>query len=67
MPPIQPVYITTNHLLHLVLTLVTCGIWALVWPCVYAVNTMNNTAKRQQFEEQMRDYQQRLWMYHQGQ
>lgn len=28
----------TNHLLHLVLSFVTCGAWLLVWPCVWAWN-----------------------------
>jgi hypothetical protein len=29
----------TNHLLHLILTIFTCGAWAFVWPLVWAWNT----------------------------
>jgi hypothetical protein len=27
-----------NHTLHLILSLVTCGLWLLVWPVVYLLN-----------------------------
>jgi hypothetical protein len=27
-----------NHLLHLILTFFTCGVWALVWVALYAIN-----------------------------
>lgn len=28
----------TNHLLHLILTLATCGAWGFVWPIVWIYN-----------------------------
>lgn len=28
----------TNHVLHLVLSLVTCGVWLLVWPVIALIN-----------------------------
>lgn len=27
-----------NHVLHLIISLVTCGVWLLVWPVVYLLN-----------------------------
>jgi hypothetical protein len=30
---------STNHILHLILTVLTCGAWALVWAVVAAVNS----------------------------
>lgn len=65
-PPIPPTYVSTNHVLHLILSLLTCGLWVLVWPCVHVVNTMGNSSKRKEYEEQLRNYQQQLWMHQQG-
>lgn len=28
----------TNHLLHFIITMFTCGLWAFVWPVVWYVN-----------------------------
>lgn len=48
MVPHQPQMITrsatpTNHVLHLVLTLVTCGLWAPVWAVMAIVNSFSET------------------------
>ncbi|GAA0915004.1 hypothetical protein GCM10009557_88080 [Virgisporangium ochraceum] len=59
MAPYQPHYPThivttspvqTNHLLHLVLTLVTCGFWAPVWALVWILNyfSENRSVSRMQ-------------------
>ncbi len=29
---------TTNHLLHLILTVVSCGLWGLVWIAMVVIN-----------------------------
>lgn len=65
MPPIPPTYATTNHVLHLVLTLITCGVWAFIWPCVYGVNTLMNSSKRTAYERALVEYQRQAWMYDQ--
>jgi hypothetical protein len=31
----------TNHLLHLILTAISCGLWSPVWLCVWIVNSLN--------------------------
>ncbi len=31
---------TTNHVLHLILTGITCGLWLPVWGCVWAFNSV---------------------------
>jgi hypothetical protein len=35
---------TTNHVLHLLLTLLTCGMWGFVWLIVAAVNANRKVA-----------------------
>jgi hypothetical protein len=35
-------WIPTNHLLHLILTVFTCGLWAPVWLVVWLINRNNS-------------------------
>lgn len=60
-PPIAPTYKETSHILHLVLTLITCGLWALVWPLVHLVNVMNNKSKREHYEQRLNEYHHYTW------
>jgi hypothetical protein len=34
--------VPTNHVLHLLLTLLTCGLWLFVWLPVWAINSMRS-------------------------
>ena len=57
-PPMEPVIRRTNHVLHLLLTLITFGMWIFVWPCVAVWNNHCNDRDR-------REYQVNLAHYHQ--
>lgn len=63
--PAPPPYIKTNHVLHLLLTLFTCGFWAMIWPIVYFINERDNAAKRHRHEYDLAMYQYQLWHYNQ--
>lgn len=60
-PPVAPVYTRTNHTLHLLLSLVTCGAWLAVWPFVAAGNAYSNARSRRLYEAARASYQQALW------
>jgi len=65
-PPLPPTYTSVNHLLHLVLVLLTCGLWIFGWPIAYAITTSANNTKRRQYEQAYRQYQHQLWAYEQS-
>lgn len=60
-PPVEPVYVATNHVLHLLLSLVTCGAWLVVWPFVAIANSNANATKRRVFQAQVNQYQHAVW------
>jgi hypothetical protein len=41
--------IVTNHVLHLILTILTCGLWGVVWLIVWAINSNRNQQRGQGF------------------
>lgn len=77
MPPSEPSYVETNHILHLILTLITCGLWAPAWLGVYLVNANTNSGKYKhhqdelaayrQYQTEVAEYQHQMWLYQQGQ
>lgn len=67
-PPIQPTYSSCNHVLHLILSLLTVGFWAvMVWPWVYIAVTVNNKNKRTRYEEDLKAYNRDYWQWQQSQ
>lgn len=60
-PPTPPVTSPTNHILHLLLTVFTCGLWLFVWPCVGVANILINNAKIKRYAAQYAAYQRYLW------
>lgn len=72
-PPIRPTYIQVNHLLHLILTIITFGVWGLVWMVITlsAANENSSLDKRyrdavaryQRYQAEMAEYQHKMWMY----
>lgn len=66
-PPIQPTYSSCNHVLHLILSVLTLGFWLLIWPCVYIAVTVSNNSKRKQYEEDLKAYNRDYWQWQQSQ
>lgn len=55
-PPIQPappMYVTTTHWMHGILTALTCGAWGLVWFMVHQNNKATNGKRQLQYQHQM--------------
>lgn len=68
MPPIQPTYVQTNHVLHLILTLLTFTVWAwFVWPWLAIVHAVSNGSKRRQYEHELKQYNHDYWLWQQRQ
>jgi hypothetical protein len=66
-PPVEPIYKTTSHLFHLVLTLCTFGMWALlVWWWWAPMQAAANNRKRQKYAQEMARYQQARWAWEQS-
>ena len=55
-PPTPPIYRETRHTFHLLASLFTCGLWLMVWPCVWAANTISNGIKRRDYARQQRAF-----------
>ena len=77
MPPDPPSFIETNHILHLLLTFMTCGLWVFGWVAVHlgheAGNRMMkeryevNMAKYRQYQAEVAEYQRQMWIQQQSQ
>ena len=72
-PPTRPEIRHANHLLHLVLTLITFGFWSPIWVCVVLlVNNGNSERNRayqiaqQQYQYDLAAYQQWTWQQQQA-
>jgi len=70
-PPIaprEPIYVQTNHVLHLILSLITFGMWALfVWPWLAIIHIISNNQKRRQYDEAFARYNYDYWLWQQSQ
>lgn len=55
-PPVPPMYRETRHTFHLIASLLTCGAWLVVWPCVWAANSLGNAMKRRDYDRQNRAF-----------
>lgn len=71
-PPIapdQPRPIPINHVLHLILTLLTCGAWSVVWIAIAIINEgkhkQNVVAYNRAMAEYTHHYQQWAWAQNQ--
>ncbi|SNR37818.1 hypothetical protein SAMN06265360_10472 [Haloechinothrix alba] len=66
-PPVRPTPKKVNHLLHLVLTIITFGSWAImVWPWwAIAINLSNSRAERE-YEQKLAAYTRDYHLYQQG-
>lgn len=68
MAPRTPIYVQTNHVLHLILSLITFGMWALfVWPWLAIIHMISNSQKRRQYDEAFARYNYDYWLWQQGQ
>ncbi len=56
-PPVEPQIQTMSHLLHLVLTFLTAGIWLLVWIPLSAGINRANEKERQRYAQERAEYQ----------
>ena len=61
--PIEPRYRTTTHVLHLILTIVTFGLWAFVWLIVALVVNGTNDSKRAEYEQALARWEHDMWMW----
>lgn len=63
MPPLEPHYQRTNHILHLILTVLTIGAWLPVWGLVYIINEVSNQGKRRHYDEARQQYNHAYWTW----
>lgn len=56
-PPVEPIYKETNHLLHFILTVITFGVWGVCcwWPVAMIVNS-TNSSKRERYRRDLAEY-----------
>lgn len=66
-PPIQPVYKTTSHGVHVFLSIITLGLWLFVWPLVALGNNASNKSARENYQQQLAEYTQAMQMYQEAQ
>lgn len=64
-PPIEPVIKPTNHVLHLILTVLTCLLWAPVWIIVAVLTNNSNNKLQAQYAQALRQYTQAQWAWDQ--
>lgn len=60
-PPLPPRYVETSHVLHLVLTILTMGFWAIVWIVMVIANGSTNQQRRSDYEQQYAVWQHACW------
>jgi hypothetical protein len=66
-PPVEPIYKHTSHTFHLIMTVCTFGMWAiLVWWWWGLAQNSSNNRKRKKYATQMAEYQQARWAWEQG-
>lgn len=65
--PVAPTYSSCNHVLHLILSILTVGMWLFVWPLVYIAVTSNNKSKAKRYEEELKTYNRDYWQWQQSQ
>lgn len=66
-PPIAPVQTTMNHTLHLILTLVSCGLWGLVWIGLCVTHSVTQKALRARYVRALAEYTHSHWLWEQEQ
>lgn len=60
-PPLPPTRKQVNHLLHLVLTILTAGAWlVMVWPWYALLVNGNNAASERRYQRAYADYHRQL-------
>lgn len=63
LPPIEPVFKTVNHLLHLVLTVITCGAWSFVWAAVAFTTAIENSKKQAWYMQARHAHAHAYWQW----
>ncbi|MCO1659688.1 hypothetical protein [Pseudonocardia humida] len=66
-PPIEPIYKRSSHALHLILTILSVGVWGLLvwWPMALITNSSNNR-KRRAYQRERAKYEQDRWAFEQA-
>lgn len=54
--PVEPSYIRINHLLHLTITVLTCGLWSLVWAMLGLLASLDNSTLRLEYQKTVQAY-----------
>lgn len=62
-PPREPQPTQCNHVLHLLITLFTCGMWVFVWPLVWMHVALKNRAAERLYRAERREYETRLGVW----
>lgn len=66
-PPVEPIYKRTSHAFHLILTVITFGMWALlVWWWWAPMQNASNNKKRRAYQREMEKYQRDKWAWDQA-
>lgn len=67
-PPVEPIYKTTSHTFHLIMTLISFGVWAmLVWWWWAALQNRANNKKRKKYQRERATYEAARWHWEQAQ
>jgi hypothetical protein len=66
-PPAQPIYKSTSHTLHLILSILTVGVWPVfVWMSMSFITNSSNQCKRRRYQKEMAHYEQERWAWDQA-
>ena len=66
-PPVPFARVETNHLLHFLIGLVTCGLWWLMWPVFYFMNNSTNNRRAREYDQAVAEYNRQVHIYRQSQ
>lgn len=64
--PAEPLYYRTTHVLHLLLTLVSFGLWAIVWLILASSNDRKTARLRREYREACARFDYDYWVWAQA-
>lgn len=65
-PPVEPYPLQANHVLHGVLTVLTCGAWAIVWIIVHRTTQQRNQRAKVNYQAALAHYTAAQWHWEQA-
>jgi hypothetical protein len=61
--PLEPAYVSTTHVLHLLLTFFTCGVWGLVWLVLALQHRSHNERARFEYGQALARWEHDMWAW----